>query len=151
MESEILPVVQDILETKYAVSKDDYKVTLDAPNDRHLLRFGVIKETSFRVSLKEYDRHICTWTELHSKDGNVIYYLERDVRKKENTVALLDVIIGDNESVKKYQRETLLKLRERNSFLEQENEKLRQKNRKMRYAPGGKGYEKTKGHFIGLI
>lgn len=150
MSSELLQIVQDILETKYAVFKEDYKVTVDHTNS-YWLRFGDIKETCFTVSLKEYDKHICTWTELCSKDGNIMYYLERDVRKKDRTVALLDAIIGDNESVRKYQRETLLKMRERNYFLEQENEKLRRKNRKMKYAPDGKGYENAKGHFMGLI
>ncbi|AQM73362.1 hypothetical protein B1750_gp381 [Noumeavirus] len=153
MSSEILPLIRCILETKYGVSENDYKVVTDTSNALWL-RFGDIKETSFTISLKEYDKHICTWTELCSKEGVVIYYLERDVRKKEKTLALLDDIIGDSDAVRKYQRETLLKTRERNSFLEQENErlkeenkKLRDKNRKMRYAPGGKGYENSRTHF----
>lgn len=108
MSSELLPIVQDILETKYAVSKEDYKVTADHTNS-HWLRFGGdIKETWFTVSLKEYDKHICTWTELCSKEGNVIYYLERDVRKKTERL-LYSMLLSETTSLSENTKEKLFR------------------------------------------
>lgn len=156
MESEILPIIEGYLSEERLLGGGDYEVSIHhtvTPMEGH----DPIRDIYIQIFLKKGREELCAWSE-NLVDGEVLFYVNGDFRKKRRCIDFIKLAIDNNRHLYAFQMDRLRDVMKENSLLSQKNkelfehnEKLRAKNREFRYAPGANGFLKTREHFMGLM
>ncbi|AHA46300.1 hypothetical protein ISTM_402 [Insectomime virus] len=151
MESDILEVIKNFLSEECLLSDKDYEFSV-----RHTVgSFGDVVNCS--VSLGRWRNHLCSWSELTDAKGRSFQICGRS-QTREACIDIIKLNIRNNKLFQELQATKMKRLAEENAELQKRceqlskhNKKLWMKNKEMKYAPGGKGFEKSRQHFMGLM
>ena len=152
MESDILEVIKDFLSEECLLSDKDYEFSA-----RHTTGSFGYDVVNCSVSLGRWGNHLSSWSEFTDVPGRSFQIYGRP-QTREACIDIIKLHIRNNKFFQELQVAKMKRLAEENAELQKRceelsghNEKLRAKNKEMKYAPGGRGFEKSRQHFMGLM